>query len=103
MEKSSASEKRPRKSSKRVCTGNTSTPTDAEDATGTDTKAVAEAVVADATKMEDAAKTVATAKDMARADATKADVTERGMEKGMATDAVVDTTRAAAAATDNFR
>lgn len=52
---------------------------------------------------EAAVKAVVTAKDMARADATKADVTERGMEKGMATDAVADTTRAAAAATDNFR
>ena len=99
MEKSSASEKRPRKSSKRVCTGNTSTPTDAEDATGTDTKAVAEDAAADAMKMEDAAKAVATAKDTARADATRAVATA----KGMATDAAADTTRAAAAATDNFR
>lgn len=103
MEKSSASEKRPRKSSKRVCTGNTSIPTDAEDATGTDTKAVAEDAAADAMKMEDAAKAVATAKDTARADATEAVATERGTEKAMATDAAADTTRAAAAATDNFR
>ena len=66
-------------------------------------KAVAEVVAADAMMKEAAAKAVATAKDMARTDATKADVTERGMEKGMATDAVADTTRAAAAATDNFR
>lgn len=104
MEKSSASEKRPRKSSKRVCTGNTSIPTDAEDATGTDTKAVAEDAAADAMKMEDAAKAVATAKDTARADATRAVATRAvAMAKGMATDAAADTTRAAAAATDNFR
>lgn len=54
-------------------------------------------------KMEDAAKAVATAKDTARADATEAVATERGTEKAMATDAAADTTRAAAAATDNFR
>ena len=97
------SEKQQRKNSKKACTGNTSTQTGAGAATAMGMKAVAEVVAADATKMEDAAKAVATAKDMARADATKADVTERGMEKGMATDAVADTTRAAAAATDNFR
>ena len=42
-------------------------------------------------------------KDTAWADATEAVATERGTEKAMATDAAADTTRAAAAATDNFR